>query len=90
MFEAETVMSNAKLVSVYIGNIKKTVDESVIINFFTNQGVLPRFVKILPTYNERSGNGAKLRVSASDYDKLFDVDLPEGIYIRDWYERSNY
>jgi hypothetical protein len=88
VFEAEHLRIREKLFNLYVGNIKKSTNESAINSYFISRNVKPRFIKVLPNHKHESGNGAKLVVTETDYDKLYYMELPEGIYIRDWYKRE--
>lgn len=86
-FQAHSVQGNIgdRPLTYYIGNVTKTTTAETVVSFFTNEGVKPKFLKIIPTQKETAGNGVKLIIPESLDAKLHAIKLPEGIYLRKWY-----
>lgn len=73
----------------FIGNIQRSVRENDITTFFRNNDVRPMSVTLLPSRKDENSIGAKVSVNEHDGPKIMKVRLPEGIYMRKWYEREH-
>jgi hypothetical protein len=88
VFEAETCNDQIKSLTFYVGNIKRTASDLAVKSFFSKQGIQVKYLKLIPTSKREAGNGAKIVINGKCGDKIKSLNLPEGIYIRKWYDRE--
>jgi predicted nucleic acid-binding Zn-ribbon protein len=85
---AETTVSQETNISVYVGNIKKTVTEESIRKYFARHNVPVIKLILLPSHRQGYGNGVKLTIDSAKQDALYDLELPPDVYVRKWHERE--
>ncbi len=73
----------------YVGNIQNGVSVNDIESFFASNGLNVVGTKVLPSRNEFAGSGAKVTIWSSDNNLFRSIRMPQGIYVRQWFERQS-
>ncbi len=89
-FVAESTVTSVRQpkVTVYLGNIKRSLTEDDVRQYLISNNIHPSFARIIPTKREGAGNGAKCVITESEFNIMTSLVLPSGIYVRKWYQRN--